>query len=155
MPDRGAVRKQRFLRRTLSDLVFFVRSQEANKAIAAVTFEELMQQHINRNGDSPDGDRGQYNPYSWDPENPQPATSRPFTSGNYAGGADVYQWTKLDRVKALKNEVQAVIAEIRAIPESQLELFDLADVDGDPILYSDSVIQSIDPNSSGTGPVTE
>lgn len=111
---------QRRLRRALSDMYAFVRSQEANRAVQAVTFPQLIQEQISRNGDSERSNAAQYDPYSFDPAKyalgAEPAGRVPLVRANFLSGTDTGNPTKLDRVLALKNGVDALVAAVKDIP---------------------------------------
>jgi hypothetical protein len=110
-PDPGG--KSRRLRAVLSDAYAFVRSAEANQALATVTLEELMGDQIKRNGDSDESSAHQYNPYAYDPDKKAPAGEGPEARANFLGGSDTNRPTKLDRLLAIQNELSAVIEDIR------------------------------------------
>ena len=98
----------RQIREVISDAYAFIMGAEANKAIATVTLEDLMEDQIKRNGESAKSNASQYNPYSYDSKD-EPAGQEPETRANFPGGADLTvvtidgeevqaRPTKLDRV---------------------------------------------------------
>lgn len=105
----------RRFREVLSDAYAFVRSAEANAALATVTLEELMGDQIKRNGEEALSNAAQYNPYSYEPESTEGAGTEPEARANFLGGTDTGQPTKMDRIVALQNELSAVIAEVKAM----------------------------------------
>lgn len=114
----------RRVRAVLSDTYAFIRSAEANKAIAAVTVEDLMSEQIKRNGDSDQSGKSQYDPYAYDPENPQAAGEEPEERANFIGGSDTGRATKLDRLMAMKNELDAVIDTVKNMTLAEVADFD-------------------------------
>lgn len=115
----------RRFRAVLSDAYAFVRSVEANAALATVTLEELMGDQIKRNGEEELSNAAQYNPYSYDPEKTDGAGTEPEERANFLGGTDTNQPTKMDRVLAIKSELTAVIEEIKAM--KPIEVADAAE----------------------------
>ena len=103
----------RRLRAAISDAFAFIRSAEANQAFATVTLEELMNDQINRNGDSDRSNAAQYDPYSYDPEKVEPSSAEPAERANFLGGADTGRPTKLDRVLALVNSIEDIVKQIK------------------------------------------
>lgn len=112
--------KTQKIRRIIGDLFTFVRSQEANQAVQAVTIEQLLQAQIKRNGDQESSNARQYNPYSHTPGEEQPASDQPLARANFLGGSDVTLPTKLDRVLALRNEVKDLVKTVKAIPLQEI-----------------------------------
>jgi hypothetical protein len=120
------------LREAINDAFTFLRSCEANQAFATVTLENLIVDQIARNGDTARSNAAQYDPYSYNPAVDETASGAPVERANYLGGADTTRPTKLDRVLAVMNNIQAVVTEIQttqpvdvASPEeysSQLEV---------------------------------
>ena len=106
----------RKLQEVIADAYTFIRSMEANKAFQTVSLEEMMAEQIKRNGESADSNAAQYNPYSYDPSKPAPTGTKPPERANFLGGSDTGNSTKLDRVLAIKNNLSAVIQEIKALP---------------------------------------
>lgn len=105
--------KSRRLREVLSDAYTFIRSAESNRALATVTLEELMGDQIKRNGDSDSSNSSQYNPYSYEPDKNKPASEEPEKRANFLGGSDTGRPTKLDMLLAIKNELEAVVKEVK------------------------------------------
>jgi len=111
----------------IGDAFAFVRSREANKALATVTLEELIEDQIKRNGESNTSRANAFTPYSYTPSKDQPAgTEAP--RANFASGVDasftageVSQPTKLDFILAVQNELTAVIKEIKENPIPQIK----------------------------------
>jgi hypothetical protein len=127
----------------------FVRSQEANRAIQAVTFEQLIQEQIARNGDSDRSNASQYSPYSFDAESyakgTEPAGRVPLARANFLSGTDTNSPTKLDRVLALKQGVSSLVQQIKDIPIEDIVSGDFASEDNQGDLLTD------DPNLVGSG----
>lgn len=140
---------QRTIRKALSDVFTFVRSQEANKSIQAVTFAQLISEQIDRNGDTDRSNAAQYNPYSFEPGALEPATSRPLTRANYLSGTDTNNPTKLDRVLAIQNTLSALVDQVKAMPLDEVTSAEVTDEDGelltnDPLfLNSEEVFQDL------------
>ena len=109
-------RTQRQILSALGDMYTFVQSSEVNRSVAAVTFEQLLKEQINRNGDSERSNGSTYDPYSFDPDNTEPATQQPINRANFLSGSDTNQPTKLDRVLAIQNNVQSLVDAITALP---------------------------------------
>lgn len=107
----------RNLRRVVSDAFVFVRSQEANRALATVTLEDLVGEVIARYGESVKSNTTQYNPYSYDPakDDEAPASSEPVERSNFIGGFSLDRPNKYDRLLALEGELKAVIDEIKSL----------------------------------------
>lgn len=123
----------------LSDLYAFVRSQEANQAIAAVTVEDLIQEQIKRNGETPTSNSIQFDPYALIVDQPPPQSQLPLTRANFLSGSDLSLPTKMDRLLALENEVTALIREIKAIPPEQIrDPVEEADLAGDTITTAEN-----------------
>lgn len=110
----------RRLRAVLSDAYAFVRSREANAALATVTLESLMGDQIKTNGESGESLGAQYNPYSYDPEEEAPASTvaprTNFLGGSPIGTEDNPIPTKMDRVLAIQSELTSVIEDVKKIP---------------------------------------
>jgi len=106
----------RRLRVAVSDAFAFVRSAEANKALATVTLEDLIGEVIARYGESDGSNASQYNPYSFDPSTSEeaPAGEQTTERSNFIGGFSLDRPTKLDRLVALENELGAIIEEIKS-----------------------------------------
>ena len=104
----------RKLRETISDAYAFIRSMEANQALATVTLEQMMEDQIKRNGESRESNSQQYDPTTYDPTKNVPETQVPEERANFLGGSDTSRPTKLDRVLAIVNAISAVVKEIKA-----------------------------------------
>lgn len=104
-----SVKIQRQLRQGLADLYTFVRSQEANRAVQAVTFTQLLAEQLRRNGETSRLGKAVNNPYSFDPTKTEPATKTPLSRGNFLSGSDTGNLTKLDRVVYLKNAMEDLV----------------------------------------------
>jgi dGTP triphosphohydrolase len=107
----------RNLRRVVSDAFALVRSQEANRALATVTLEDLIGEVITRYGESVKSNTTQYNPYSYDPskDDEAPASSEPAERANFIGGFPLDRPNKYERLLALEGELSAVIEEIKTL----------------------------------------
>jgi hypothetical protein len=116
----------RRLRAAVSDAFAFVRSVEANKALATVTLEDLIGEVISRYGESDSSNASQYNPYSFDPSKSEekPAGEQTTERVNFIGGFPLDRPTKLDRLAALDSELGAIIKEIKT-----METIEVADAD--------------------------
>jgi hypothetical protein len=101
------------LREVIGDAFTFLRSYEANQAFATVTLEGLITDQIARNGDTARSNAAQYDPYSYNPTVDETASGTPIGRANYLGGSDTKRPTKLDRVLAVMNSIQAVVTEIQ------------------------------------------
>ena len=102
------------LRAIVSDAFAFVRSEEANKAFATVTIEDLMEDQIKRNGESDKSNSAQYNPYSYDANSALPDGIEPGARANYVGGSDTQRPTKRDRVLAIQAEIGEIVEKVKA-----------------------------------------
>ncbi len=105
----------RRIREILSDAYAFIRSAESNAALATVTLEELMNDQINRNGESSKSNATQYNPYSFEADKDLPAGLEPTERANFLSGSDTQRPTKLDQILAIQNELSGVIDEVKAM----------------------------------------
>jgi hypothetical protein len=119
----------RRLRAAVSDAFAFVRSVEANKAIATVTLEDLIGEAIVRYGESDSSNAAQYNPYSFDPAKSEesPAGEKASERANFIGGFPLDRPNRLDQLLALEAELGAVIEEIKS-----MEPIEVADADEYP-----------------------
>ena len=106
----------RRIREVLSDAYAFIRSAEANAALATVTLEELIGDQINRNGDSDRSNASQYNPYSFQANKDSPEGIAPTDRANFLGAADTQRPTKLDQIRAIQDELSSVIEEVKNTP---------------------------------------
>lgn len=108
------VKKARLL---VGDAFSFVKSMEANKALAEVTLDDLLVELIKRNGESSKSNENRYNPYSYTAGANKPSemttVSEYGPAGNPISGTPFNNPTKLDRLLALKQEVRATIADIK------------------------------------------
>lgn len=119
----------RKLRAVISDAFSFIKSREANAALATVTFESLMSEQIARNGESDGSESSKYNPYAHDPENPLPSGLEPGERTNFAGGSDTGRPTKIEMIQALQNEIDAVVDEVKQM--KVVEVADASEYSGD------------------------
>jgi hypothetical protein len=109
------------VRQIVADAYTFIRSAEANKAISAVTIEQLMNDQIKRNGDTTLTNKSQYNPYSYDPDKSLPVSEAPTDYSSFIGMADTNKPTKIDRITALKSVIDGMVDGIK-----KLEVLDVA-----------------------------
>ena len=107
----------RRLRAAVNDAFTFVRSAEANKALATVSLEDLIGEVIARYGESSTSNASQYNPYSFDPSKKEeaPAGEQATERSNFIGGFALDRPTKLDRLLALENELGDIIEQIKTM----------------------------------------
>lgn len=126
-PDHG-----KKLRAAVADAYSFIRSMEANAAIATVTLEQLMGDQILRNGESERSNKSKYDPYSYDPTEDEAASEEPVKRANYPSGSDTERPTKLDRVLAIVNNIKDVVSQIKELDPTEVEgeeaYSDVADV---------------------------
>lgn len=108
------------LRRVVSDAYAAIRSDEANKALATVTLEQLIGDQILRNGDSARSNAAQFDPYSLDPNSEPPASQENIVRANTPSGADTGRPTKLDRVLAIVNQFDAVVEKIKELSPTEV-----------------------------------
>lgn len=99
----------------VSDAFAFIRSTETNQAFSTVTLEQLINDQIARNGESDTSNAAQFDVFSYTPSDTPPAGEEATERANFVGGSDTNRPTKLDRVNALVNEINAVAAEIQAL----------------------------------------
>lgn len=104
--------------RIIADAYAFVQSQEANKAISAVTYEQLVSEQISRNGDPLDSRTNANTPYSFDPTETIAASDDGLGRANFIGGSDIRQGTRLDRLTQLRRELDGAIDQIQEIDPS-------------------------------------
>jgi len=120
------------LQAVVADTYAFIRSVEANDAIASVTIEQLMGDQILRNGDSERSNKSKYDPYAYDSAEDEEASAEPVNRANYPGGSDTQRPTKLDRVLGIVNNLEDVISQIKEMEPADVisdEAFvDVADV---------------------------
>jgi hypothetical protein len=107
----------------LADTYTFIRSMEANKAISAITIEDLVSDQIKRNGSSDKSAASQYDPYSYNTEQPPVASQVPTppTFVNQLSGSDTGGPTKMDRLQALKNALVASIDSLMKVQSAAIE----------------------------------
>jgi hypothetical protein len=120
IPDNPPPRASKRIRAILADAYSFIRSAEANQAVAAVTQEELISDQIKRNGESSKSKEAKYDPYSHDPEKAKPSGEEPPPRANFASGTDTGLPTKLDRLLALKNELEGAIDEVKKLSPTEV-----------------------------------
>jgi hypothetical protein len=106
---------QKEVRRALADAYSFVRSQEVNKAIQAVTMVQLLREQIDRNGDTKKSNARQFSPYTFDPNRVSPASERPLARANYLSGSDTNNPTKLDRVLAIRSIIEDLTDKVKSL----------------------------------------
>lgn len=105
----------RKLRVVLADTFTFIRSREANREAATVTFEQLMGDQIKRNGDTDQANASQYDPYRYDPSKPAPEGVEPAKRANFLGGTDTNRPTKIEMIRAMQNEIEGVVEEVKKL----------------------------------------
>lgn len=110
-------KKLRRVLEVISDAFSFVRSMEANAALATVTLEELINDQILRNGETEKSNANKFTPYDYDADKETPE-GEAAPRANYASGADTSRPTKIDFITAVQNELSAVIEEIKANPST-------------------------------------
>lgn len=142
---------QRSSLRLLGDLYAFIRGNEANQAIATVTHEQLIEEQIRRNGESTESSNSQNNPYSFDPSQTTPASAGSVGTGqspvlaraNFLGGSDVNLPTKVDQILAMKNEVVAMVKELKKIAplEASTPPAELSEAAGGDVIVSTDVFE--------------
>lgn len=113
-------RKLRRIFEVISDAFSFVRSSEANAALATVTLEELIADQIQRNGESSKSNSNQFTPYSYESDKETPAGVE-SPRANFLGGSDTARPTKIDFILAVQNELTAVIEDVKADPPDVVE----------------------------------
>jgi len=120
------------LRAAVADAFSFIRSAEANAAMATVTLEQLMGDQIERNGESERSNKAKFDPYSYNPEQDEEAGKEPIKRATLPSGVDTQRPTKLDRVLAIVNTLDGVIEEIKALKPLEVaemdEYVDKADI---------------------------
>jgi hypothetical protein len=134
---------QRRTIQVLADAFTAVRSAATNQAISAVTLDQLIQDQILINGESTDSNNSRFDPYSFDPGALQPAGDAAITPALFAGGTDTTRPTKSARLLAIKNNLKAVIDELKKIPpEDLVDALALEDADRDPILEAQADLEA-------------
>lgn len=108
------------LRRVVSDAYAAIRSDEANKALATVSLEQLIGDQILRNGDSERSNASKFDPYGFDPNSEPPASEENIVRANTPSGADTQRPTKLDRVLAIVNQFDAVVEKIKELSPTEV-----------------------------------
>jgi len=117
-PDPNASRRVQMV---IADTYSFIRGAEANKAISAITFEELISDQIKRNGTSDEAQAAQFTPYDYDPENSaKPAGLKPQEKVLSAGGSDVGRPSKLSRLLAIKSVLSSTIDAVKKLEPLEL-----------------------------------
>jgi hypothetical protein len=120
------------LREAVADAFVFIRSAEANQAIATVSLEQLMGDQIIRNGESERSNASQYDPYSFNPKKKESASSKAQPRANFLSATDTNMATKLDRLLAITNNIEKIVSEIKRMQPvdvaSAEEYTDVADV---------------------------
>ena len=122
------------IRAVVADAFSFVRSAEANQALATVTLDDLIEDQIRRNGDSAATNGVQYNPYERQPGAEVPSGAE-AARVNFVGGTDTGAPSRLERIQAIAGQLGSVLDSIRAR--------DPVDV-ADPEEYNDAVETSPD-----------
>jgi hypothetical protein len=126
---------KRKVRAVLAEAFASIRSSAVNDALATVTFETLMGEQILRNGESDKSKASEYNPYAYDPAEPLPVGIQPGKPANYAGGSDTNRATKIEQIKALQNEIDAVVDQVLNTP--MVEIADASE-------YSDDEVEEVE-----------
>jgi len=117
------------LRAAVSDAFAFIRSAEANAAIATVTLEQLMGDQIERNGESERSNAAKYDPFSYDPDADEAAGDEPIKRATLPSGVDTQRPTKFDQVYSIVQTLSDVITEVKALePVEVAELEEYTDV---------------------------
>lgn len=114
------------MRHVIADGYVFVRSSELNRAIGAVTIEQLMFDHRQRLVGEATTDHP-FNPYEFDPSKEPPATSDPVRGSNQLGGVDTGLPTRKERVLAIQNTLGAAIDQLKALGELEFVGTELED----------------------------
>ena len=134
-PRDAKTRRRRF-RLLLNDALAFVRSVEVNRALQGIGWEELMNEQIQRNGESSTSAEKQYNPYSHDPLGTPvsgevaPKVESYGPAGNYVSGTNEANPTKFDRILALEAEIEGAVLNImNTDPEFMADPQERADED--------------------------
>lgn len=134
---------QRRTIQVLADAFTAVRSAAANQAISAVTLDQLINDQILINGESTDSNNSRFDPYSFDPNNIEPAGDAAITPALFAGGTDTTRPTKSARLLAIKNNLKAVVEELKKVPPQDLkDLLALEEADQDPILSAQADLET-------------
>jgi hypothetical protein len=119
------------MRLVIADAFTFVRSQEANQAIAGVSLDQLIAEQIARNGESDPSAKSVYSPYDYatspDAEEPS-STSASEVSPAFSTGIDTTTPTKLDRLEAVKGSLNEAINSFASLDDQEVyESFDELD----------------------------
>lgn len=126
-------RAQLNFRRTLADAFTFVRSREANRAIATVTVEQLAVEQIARNGET-DLSQANTNNQEYDPTAAVPASTDPINTVSFVSGSDINLPSKVDRIRALRDQLVQSLRVVRSIdPELLIDDLQQAVENDDPI----------------------
>jgi hypothetical protein len=114
------ISSSRRVKELLGDAFAFVRSAELNKAMSAVTIDDLIVDQIKRNGETATINKYSFNPYSYNPAAAPPAGLIPEGAANFLSGADTRRATKLELITALNNEIVLLVDEMLRTPVQQL-----------------------------------
>jgi hypothetical protein len=117
--------ENRRLRAILNDAFAFVRGYEATETIAQVTLEDLIAEQVARNGSSEASNKEKYNPYAIPTAEEDEANSGTTpevedyqTTGVFVSGTEISNPTKMDRLVALSNEIEAAVKSAKEfVPE--------------------------------------
>lgn len=112
---------RRQLELILADAHTFVLSAEVSKAIAAVTVDQLIQEAIDRNGDSETSKTTKFDPYAIDISQPPTASERPLEQESFVSGSNLSGATKIDRIHALRAELRSTVEEVKKMPLSAVQ----------------------------------
>lgn len=125
MSDSGQKRIGK-LRAVIGDAITFVRSAEINQALSSVTIEDLMAEQIARNGESKKSEERKYDPYGFVAGKPQDASndfasvSKSSPPGNFVSGTNIDNPTKIDRLMAIKNQIEGTVEAMRSYDPKEL-----------------------------------
>lgn len=123
--DKANIRQANRFRNVLADAFSFVRSVEVNKALSVVSLEDMMNEQISRNGESSKSAGKKYDPYTYRTEEDLASTNvQPVIlegdPGNFITGTEGLNPTKMDRLTALKNSIDAAVDSIMKINPGDL-----------------------------------
>lgn len=110
---------QRRIRETIGSVYAFVRSREANRALASVTFEQLIAEQIARNGETESLNKNATSD-SATPEGTQPATQTPINTTNFVSGTDINIPSKIEQLDALQSELEGLVEVIKQLDPDEL-----------------------------------
>lgn len=102
----------------IADAFTFVRSAEANRELATVTLEDLIEDQISRNGDPESAGASQYNPYVIQPSEGAPATE--VVVPDQVSGTRAASASKLERLLAIKNSIHDMVSELKERDPSEV-----------------------------------